>query len=330
MINDKEFAGFHDGIFKPYFEKYIEFKRGKGEKVAQSTLVRLKALNSDLNRYCPSLEISNSAVESILREKDGEKPSSRALRVSDLRQFLSFLSGHGIQAYQIPLKYIKQVYIPFRPYIFSEAELYAITEVADKYEIKSRKKQRVEIYPVIVRILVGTGMRIGEVLSLRKQDVCIQTKSFTVYRAKNNVARHVPMSASLFSVVERYLNDAAHDRQPEQSLFASSYTGYEYSYDAMKWMFKKFYFLAGIKTPQGKLPRIHDIRHTFCTISLNKMLASGMSLYVAVPILAAYVGHVNLCDTERYIHFTEHGYDDFIKKQCSLQPLIPEVPGDED
>jgi len=97
----------------------------------------------------------------------------------------------------------------------------------------------------------------------------------------------------------------------------------------MKYIFKKLYASAGIKTPQGKLPRIHDVRHTFCTMSLNRMLASGMSLYVAVPILAAYVGHVNLCDTERYIHLTEHGYDDFIRKESSLQSLIPEVLGHE-
>jgi integrase len=91
----------------------------------------------------------------------------------------------------------------------------------------------------------------------------------------------------------------------------------------------QFIFSKCLKTPQGKLPRIHDIRHTFCTMSLNKMLASGMSLYVAVPILSAYVGHVNLIDTERYIHLTERGYSDFIKKQQGLEALIPEVASNE-
>lgn len=41
MNTDKEFLAFQDGIFKPYFEKYIEFKRGKGEKVSHSALMRL-------------------------------------------------------------------------------------------------------------------------------------------------------------------------------------------------------------------------------------------------------------------------------------------------
>jgi site-specific recombinase XerD len=137
------------------------------------------------------------------------------------------------------------------------------------------------------------------------------------------------MSPSLALVLKQYIADIAHRNQPDQPLFMSHYTGSNYCYEPIRCMFKKFFTLAGIRTPQSKLPRIHDIRHTFCTMSLSQMLASGLNLYVAVPILAAYVGHVNLCDTERYIHLTEHGYDDFIGKQRDLQALIPGVANHE-
>ena len=56
------------------------------------------------------------------------------------------------------------------------------------------------------------------------------------------------------------------------------------------------------------------------------MLDGGMDIYTAVPILAAYVGHVNYADTEKYIHFTEQDYADFISKEAFLGTLIPEVP----
>ena len=97
----------------------------------------------------------------------------------------------------------------------------------------------------------------------------------------------------------------------------------------MRHMFKKIFAEAGIRTQGGRLPRIHDIRHSFCTLSLNRMLDSGMDLYVAVPVLAAYVGHVNLTDTERYIHLTEHGYAEFMHREGALKKLIPEVDADE-
>ena len=50
-----------------------------------------------------------------------------------------------------------------------------------------------------------------------------------------------------------------------------------------------------------------------------------MDVYTAIPILAAYVGHVNYMDTEKYIHFTEQGHEAFIQKESSLGKLFPEV-----
>ena len=93
----------------------------------------------------------------------------------------------------------------------------------------------------------------------------------------------------------------------------------------MKYMFSKIFRAADTKKSNGKLPNIHSLRHTFCTRSLSKMLDEGMNIYTAVPILAAYVGHVNYADTEKYIHFTEQDHADFILKEAFLGTLIPEV-----
>ena len=126
-----------------------------------------------------------------------------------------------------------------------------------------------------------------------------------------------------------YASGLAHRHYLEQYLFVSSYTGTRYSYDAMRYTFKKIFTETGIRTAKGRLPRIHDVRHSFCTISLNKMLNSGIDVQVAVPILAAYMGHVNLRDTEKYIHLTEHGYEEFVRSERALKALIPEVDEDE-
>lgn len=329
MINDKEFLAFQDSIFKPYFEKYIEFKRGKGEKVTHSTLIRLKALNASLNRCNSSLDIDRYTVELLLQKKDIEQEATRALRVSDLRQFNAFLKSLGINAYQISNKYMKKVHGAFKPYIFSPEELSKITEVSDHLKPSRRSSNCHKVYPVLVRILIGTGMRISESLSLKVKDVDIVNRLLIVYQSKNNVSRYVPMSDSLSEITINYMSRLVNRHNPEQHLFVSPYTRTRYSYGAMKYMFKKIFTEAGIRTPKGRLPRIQDIRHSFCTLSLNRMLSSGMDLYVAVPVLAAYVGHVNLKDTERYIHLTEHGYDEFMNKQKVLKRLIPEVDEDE-
>lgn len=325
MVKDKEFSAFQNGIFKPYFEKYIEFKRGKGEKVTHSTLIRLKTLNNALCSLCCTLEITQKITETILAKKEHESSATRGLRISDLRQFSAFLRFHEINSYDVPVKYMKKAYIRFRPYIFTEDELASITSAADNLEPSHRTQIHRQVYPVIIRILIGTGMRIGEVLSLKVKDIDITHDLIIVYKSKNNGSRYVPMSESLALIVKQYLSCFPDKNNPEQFLFVSPYTGTGYSYTAMRYMVKKIYDIAAIRTSQGRRPRIHDIRHTFCTMSLGKMLSAGINLYTAVPVLAAYVGHVNLTDTEHYIHLTRHGYENFIRNESVLKSLIPEV-----
>ncbi|SFD18516.1 tyrosine-type recombinase/integrase [Ruminococcus albus] len=323
MINDKEFLKFEEGFFKPYFEKFIEFKRGKGEKVAHSTMIRLRKLNNSLNSYHENL-ISTKMVEELLAPHDGLSELERQYIVSNLRQFCSFVALLGVDAVDVPRKYMRTVKSEFRPYIFSDTELQRLVNAADTLPTARRSNTHKLVYPVLVRILIGTGMRIGETLALTRDDVDPLNGIIHVINGKNGVSRYIPVSESLKKIIWDYAKniDMAYGNKP---FFTSSYTGGHLTYDAMKYMFPKMFKVAGICTASGKTPNIHSIRHTFCTRSLEKMLKSGMDIYTAIPILAAYVGHVNYLDTEKYIHFTEQDHEYLLQKESSLRSLFPEV-----
>ncbi len=323
MINDKEFLKFEEGFFKPYFAKFIEFKRGKGEKVAQSTMIRLRKLNNSLNCYNVS-HISEQMVEELLAPRGGLSESERQYMTSSLRQFCSFLTLLGIDAAIVPPKYMRAARSEFRPYIFSDNELHRLASAADALPPARRSSVHQQVYPVLVRLLIGTGMRIGEVLALTRADVDPSNGVINVINGKNGVSRYIPVADGLKKILHDYAEtiDMAEGNKP---FFTSSYTGDHLTYSAMKYMFPKMFRAAGIYMADGKTPNIHSIRHTFCTRSLEKMLESGMDVYTAVPILAAYVGHVNYMDTEKYIHFTEQGHEDFVQKESSLGSLFPEV-----
>ncbi len=323
MISDKEFLKYEEGFFKPYFEKFIEFKRGKGEKVARSTLIRLRKLNNSLNSYHMD-QITEQMILELLSPRDGLSEIERQYMVSSLRQFCSFLILLGVKSAVVPTEYMHAGRSEFRPYIFSDDELQRLAAAVDSLPPAKRSKAHQQIYPVLVRVLIGTGMRIGEVLALTRGDVDPLNGIIKVINGKNGVSRYIPVSDSLKKILYNY-SESIDMSDGDKPFFPSSYTGGHLTYDAMKHMFPKIFKAANIYKEDGKTPNIHSIRHTFCTRSLEKMLDSGMNIYSAIPILAAYVGHVNYIDTEKYIHFTEQGHENFIKLESALGSIFPEV-----
>lgn len=62
------------------------------------------------------------------------------------------------------------------------------------------------------------------------------------------------------------------------------------------------------------MPRLHDFRHTMASKAFQKLINSGMSIYTALPLLAAYLGHKNLSSTEKYLWLLESTIEDFNEK----------------
>lgn len=324
MVNDVQFQKYTDGIFKPYFEKFIEFKRSKGEKVGHSALNRMKWLNDQLNQT-DSLNVSKETAEALLAPSEEVSEITRYSRISFLRQFLNFMNTLGIDCYKIPMRYTKAIHCEFRPYIFSDEEICKLYDAADALQDWHHPMRRNDIYPVIVRLLSCTGIRIGELVTLKPDDIDIETGIIKVLNGKNGVSRYIPISDTLKAYIEPYIQN----NKNNEWLFQSPIKNGHYDTGTIRHMFKKICNAAHVCRSDGKVPNIHSLRHTFCTKSLNQLLSSGMDIYTAVPILAAYVGHVNYRDTEVYIHFTENDFEKFQESQAALRNIIPEVNIDE-
>jgi len=63
--------------------------------------------------------------------------------------------------------------------------------------------------------------------------------------------------------------------------------------------------LAEIKKTDGRLPRIHDFRHSFAVNALLRWYRDGIDVQAKLPYLAAWMGHVSIFSTYHYLHFIE-------------------------
>ncbi len=99
---------------------------------------------------------------------------------------------------------MKCSYAKFMPYIFTDNELNRITQAADNLPYGRRTHHHQKIYPVLIRILIGTGMRISEVLALKRCDVGLQNGVIKAVNSKNGISRYIPVAESLINALTVY------------------------------------------------------------------------------------------------------------------------------
>jgi len=70
-------------------------------------------------------------------------------------------------------------------------------------------------------------------------------------------------------------------------------------------LLKKVIRAAGIRTSQGRAPRIHDLRFTFAVQALLRWYRAGVDVQARLPALATYLGHASVVSTQYYLTFLE-------------------------
>lgn len=68
--------------------------------------------------------------------------------------------------------------------------------------------------------------------------------------------------------------------------------------------------------------RLHAIRHTACVHAMMKLSKGGMNVYAYLPVLATFMGHKHINDTEYYLRLTLEMYPEILKIDKHLTPDI--------
>lgn len=139
-------------------------------------------------------------------------------------------------------------------------------------------------YIYIVLILIYTGLRIGELLNLKNEDIDLQNKVLRINESKTNSGiRTIPISSKILNLFKDNINE-------EDTYFLKGTTTEQLSYSTFKPRFKKL-----LKELKIGTHTIHDTRHTFAT-RLNNADANQTSII-------RLIGHSNFSTTENvYTH----------------------------
>lgn len=287
-----------------WISQHLALRRSMGY-IYKGAEYGLDTFDQFLSRHFPDCTtISRVMVTDYLDSTRHLLPLSRAGQVTILRQFCRFMFQFDSETY-IPEKGLIGVgSVQVKPHIFTGEEITQIMQQAMKLNVKNKLLS--DTYATIIGLLWVTGMRIGEVVRLKVQDVDTSNDILYVRQTKFFKSRAIPLSPSTTQQILGYLalrTKLGYGTTPEAPLFINN-RGKPCTISTTPKTLRVLICRAGLRTKQGTIPRVHDVRHSFATRWLMDIYHSGKDPNVYLPVLATYMGHANIASTQVYLHPT--------------------------
>ena len=234
-----------------------------------------------------------------------------------LRGFFAWLVNRGhLAACPLPA-HRPRVPRSFQPYIYSRDELQRLLDATAVLK-DSRFPLRETTFRTLLLVLYGAGLRPGEGLRLRCRDVDLHEHVLTINDTKFFRSRLVPIGTALTDALSAYSRKRRHLPMPAAacSAFFASPAGTPISRAQLERAFSRARTHAAVHGPPGARhqPRLHDACHTFAIHRLVAWYREGADVQTCLPLLATYLGHVNLSGTQAYLPMTPELLDEASKR----------------
>jgi len=288
-------------ILKDELFSFMEFIK---LSVADCKAYQYTLLDLDSFLYAENLTEKKLDVQQLDCWLDGLNVSlaTKKKKLSQIKKFSDYLYTLGIPA---RLPELPRNTTEFKPYVFSTDEMAQIFDVSDDLILSNPNSRILAEFPVLLRILYGCGLRLGEATSLTWDDIDLSAGIIAVKYAKNKRQRVVPMSEELRRILTLYRTSSYFDEQDRGLIFMKN-NGEGRSISSYGNVFSRILYDLGIKNsqntkPGSRGPCLHSLRHTFTLHSLLKAESEGRGFMETVPFLSTYLGHESLMETDKYL-----------------------------
>lgn len=285
-----------------YMYEMLEYRAALGysEKTYFYELLSLDHFISE--KYPQETTITRPIITDWLLPSPKDKLTTRKRRARTARIFAEYLNSVGIDAYIVPKGYLN-VKRSFKPLILTDEELSGLFEQIDRIDNPTNDNLKRSTAAVMFRLIYTCGLRPGEALRLKKENVNLETGEIHIVKTKCKKERIVVMSTDMLALMKRYTLQTVLSGRESIYVFSSP-DGEPYNSTWARNIIKSCLQKANPDIPDELLSRIrpYDLRHRFASATLCRWLDEGKNLYNMLPYLRTYMGHYSLSDTARYIH----------------------------
>ena len=213
-----------------------------------------------------------------------------------LRRFYQYGITRGLVARSPVPTVIPRVIETFVPHIYSDEELRRLLAGVEAHQTRdARCTIAAPTFRAFLLLLYGTGLRLGEALALRREDVDLQTEMILIRDGKFYKSRHLPIGPRLTRALAEYVDAVPACRGPASTAFFVNRRGGRMPHRTVWWNF------ASLRERVHVQGRIHDLRHTFAVHRLLAWYREGADVQRCLPHLSTYLGHARIACTQRYL-----------------------------
>lgn len=238
---------------------------------------------------------------------DHVSPTVRRTRMRNIRNFCLYLRRTDRTCFVPDPSGFPTPHVARRPHIFSVEEIERLLHAATVLPARSTSLLRGPVFRLAVVLLYTAGLRRGELVRLTMSDYDPVDRTLLVRTSKFHKSRLVALSKSAVGELERYLRLRRRlPSNPDAPLLVNNYHGCSaYSGASFGLAMRQLFRAADVRTPSGRFPRVHDIRHTFAVHALLRWYRDGVDVQAKLPALATVMGHVSVASTAYYLALLE-------------------------
>lgn len=257
-------------LFEITYQRY--WKGAKSEKSSRINALKcVEALGPNLSPAAVNEQRIDEMI--FVFEKEGLADGTINRRLSALSKMLTFAAERGYIVRKPKIERKKEPQHRIR-YITPEEE-----EKLIGYLTLIEKPDMVDI----IKVAIDTGMRMGEILKMRKRD--LSEGLISLWETKSNKPRSIPLTSRVREVLTRRARWTSDDNE-------KLFKGWTHSRVNHYWDIARRHM--GLMTDPQFVP--HAMRHTFC----SRLVQRG----VDITTISKLAGHSSVVVTMRYAHLS--------------------------
>lgn len=236
-------------------------------------------------------QLEKTDLEGFLKKlsSEGYTPKSLSRKINSIKTFYRFLKNQNLISVNPASEITHPKYEVKPPRILSKMEYRALRDAA---------RGDIRTY-AIVELFLQTGVRIGELAALKKED--LMEKELVIQPQESHPLRTIPLNKAAKEAIDKWL--AIRPKSNGTALFITK-TGRPLLVRNIRTTIDRYFKLAGIEDA-----KVNDLRHTF----IAHHLASGTPL----TVISQLVGHKRLATTEKYL--------DLVKEKMTAHVKLEEL-----